>query len=410
MSNESDNIRNLFQSRFRDLEITPPAETWGKVNMRLRRNKKVVFWRYSVAATVLLLITASLFFLRPILPVQKSAEKQAVEELKPAVVQVTPDPVQPSYAEGNVQQTPSIISVSAVEDQAITTTTPQLENFTSTTELTIEKPYTEQLAVETARSADYPADSVAKPHYIPQFDNNENLRINGYLPDLPLLEPQRWTIALGYGTNPQLPETAFESSFTPSRAAADLENNFTDFLDNTTSAENIATREHHIPVSFALTLTRRITQRINFEGGLSITRLRSVNSTFPISGQHNAYESTLYYLGFPAGVRFDVVKTGRLSFYILQSIVVEKGVLAQHDTYRFTGNILTGNENRSGSVDGIQLSSLTGAGAAVRIINPISVYIQSGFQVFLLNHTQPYTIRNERAIWPSVHTGLRFHL
>ncbi|HSW67387.1 MAG TPA: hypothetical protein VLH16_02280, partial [Bacteroidales bacterium] len=223
-------------------------------------------------------------------------------------------------------------------------------------------------------------------------------------------EPQRWTIALGYGTNPQLPETAFESSFAPSRAAADLENNFTDFLDNTTSAENIATREHHIPVSFALTFTRRITQRFNFEGGLSITRLRSVNSTFPISGQHNAYESTLYYLGFPAGVRFDVVKTGRLSFYILQSIVVEKGVLAQHDTYRFTGNILTGNENRSGSVDGIQLSSLTGAGAAVRIINPISVYIQSGFQVFLLNHTQPYTIRNERAIWPSVHTGLRFHL
>lgn len=415
MNNSDDNIKDLFRSRLSDLEVQPSPETWNRIENHLRRKRTIVTLRYSVAASVLLLIAASILLIRTNQSVLLTSDGLATDTLKPALTQITtvetqPDTIQPDKATKNEVQVSSFAYLVPVQDSIETFTTPNNENETDLAVIPGEKPFAGQLATATAKTVDMPPDTVVAHIEIPQITLNDNFIPNNYFPLSPQEDPQQWIIALAYATNPQLPETEFEQSFGPLRALADLENNFSDFIDNTTSPENIATREHYIPVSFAFTLTRNITPRLNIESGIIFTRLRSVNSTYPLSGGHNAYESTFYYLGFPAGVRFNIVKTGRLSLYMLQSIILEKGVLAQYDTYRFMSGNLIDSESRSGGIDGIQLSTLTAAGLGFRIINPVSVYIQSGFQVFLLNHTQPYTIRNERMIWPSVHTGLRFHL
>ena len=100
----------------------------------------------------------------------------------------------------------------------------------------------------------------------------------------------------------------------------------------------------------------------------------------------------------------------RFGIFATQSVIIEKGIKSSNYTYTFTQGELSGSENNEAGIRGIQLSSLTGLGADVKIAGKMSAYGQAGIQVFMLNNTQPYNIRSARVAWPSFQVGLRMKL
>jgi hypothetical protein len=118
----------------------------------------------------------------------------------------------------------------------------------------------------------------------------------------------------------------------------------------------------------------------------------------------------LYYLGVPLGIRFAITERKRFGLFATQSVIIEKGITSSSYTDTYTQGVLSGSENNEAGIRGIQLSSLTGLGADVKIAGNLSAYGQAGIQVFMLNSTQPYNIRSARVAWPSFQVGLRMKL
>ncbi|NTW26358.1 MAG: outer membrane beta-barrel protein, partial [Lentimicrobium sp.] len=164
---------------------------------------------------------------------------------------------------------------------------------------------------------------------------------------------------------------------------------------------------HNAPLTLGLLISRQIGKKWNLETGLVYTKLGYQIETSEINQTYHEYRSEIYYLGIPLGVRFGIIDRKRFGIYAAQSLIIEKGIAGRTYNDTYNQGLLTGSENNSVSIRGIQLSSLTGIGADLRIAPKISLYGQTGLQLFFMNASQPYNIRSARVAWPSFQLGLR---
>jgi hypothetical protein len=96
MDMQDKEIDQLFRSGFKDFEVEPSAKVWGGIASGLDRNKRSLKVYLGIAASLLLLLSAGLYFVSHIKDnTKKPVQLTAVKNNKPAKSIITPVNVTP---------------------------------------------------------------------------------------------------------------------------------------------------------------------------------------------------------------------------------------------------------------------------------------------------------------------------
>jgi len=430
MPDKKDKIKNLAASGLSQFEASPPDDMWARIEHQIDRRKRLVFFRaIALAASVLILLGVGISLLMPGSERDVNQNKMTAADGKNVVEKVAP--VQSTEITGTSERTnrsepdaevvlseSSESSPEAMPDVSAARTikpalikpdsefTPPEIAFVSETLMADKEPVADTLVRTELVAEAVPA--VPEVELISlQPGNNNNV-------GQPITEDNQkksaWGLAMGYGSTPAIElrqeESALKSpgnNFSFDEISADLANE-TSFFDE---VENIT---HHAPVTLGMLVSRQFAKRWNVESGLLYTKLGYLIRTIEMNASYREYRNDLYYLGIPIGVRFNILAHKRFGIYATQSVILEKGIAGRGYTDSYSKGLLKGSESNKISIRGIQLSSLTGLGGEVKIAGKLSVYGQTGVQLFYLNGSQPYNIRSARMAWPSFQAGLRIQL
>lgn len=174
--------------------------------------------------------------------------------------------------------------------------------------------------------------------------------------------------------------------------------------------QQIENTNFEVPFSVGLLLNLPITQRLRLETGLQYTLLAHESRTKVMNNKHSVYNTKLHYLGIPVGLQWVIINGRLLRFYVSQSLIIEKGLSANYSADRYEKGRFLETESSQVEIRGIQLSSNSSVGIEIAIQKSLALFGQAGAQVFLMNKTQPFNLRSEHMIWPSVQTGIRWRI
>lgn len=441
-----DFIKEQVGSSMRSFEAEPPAGLWNQIETGVnKRNKRIVFIRYSaIAASLLLLLSVSVTYLnrdhqagiRNTPVAQKSTDSQkSTRSIKNAVP--------PQEATSSISEQ-SIKSPARSNTRALNTASLQKKQGQSTqrklipaqsqasdiyglqpsdavpTEPAI-KPVTikEELAETPVLSPEVPALS-------PEDATNElvvapvvtPVDVKTALAEIPvdpvvtvpekLKSSKHWSLALGYGITSGTDLTQNQEAFSRGDGNQYSYDDFSASLANQTLFfEEIENVDHDAPLALGVTIDLPVGSRLNFETGLLYTRLGYRVKTDIINYSYSEYRNEFYYLGIPLGARYSFLKREKFDLYALQWVVTEKGIAGRYSIDTYKNDEIRNTESKHSSIQGVQLSSVTGLGGAIKISGNLSLFAQGGLQVFFLNGTQPYNIRSNHVAWPSFQAGLR---
>ena len=159
-------------------------------------------------------------------------------------------------------------------------------------------------------------------------------------------------------------------------------------------------QKHYQPVSFGLTTNIPVTSRLSFTTGLVYTRLHS-DFTSIIGGFPLLKEQTLYYLGVPLSVQYQLWNYKRLSVYAsaggqadynLRAHMEQQGV--DYPAYR----------------DRWQFSVHGAAGVEYDVIPQLGIYAEPGVKYYFNNGSNVSTFFKDKPTSFNLQLGLRLNL
>src|SRR5690606_6631077 len=104
-------------------------------------------------------------------------------------------------------------------------------------------------------------------------------------------------------------------------------------FNNRSIADNVAEMEHDQPVSFGITVSKTIVDRLSIETGLVYTYLfsRAKNTSVDFQNQETQH---FHYLGIPVNLNYNFVNIGKLGLFASFGGMVEKDIYGE---FRSTG-------------------------------------------------------------------------
>ena len=157
--------------------------------------------------------------------------------------------------------------------------------------------------------------------------------------------------------------------------------------------------DHKQPLSFGLTVTYPLTDRIWLETGLVYTYLQS---TFTLVTRNSAaenykYDQKLHYVGIPLAVGYNIWQTGVLSLYGVAGLQADVNVAANVDGEKI-------------SKDRVQFSGALHAGAQYRFLPHLGVYVEPGVRAYFDNNSSIQNIYKDKSVQFDLQLGLRYSL
>lgn len=154
---------------------------------------------------------------------------------------------------------------------------------------------------------------------------------------------------------------------------------------------------HRLPLTVGLSVRKSFTDEFALESGLSYTFLYSEISQQGLS----AYSGTqrIHYLGIPLKANWMFYQQGPFSLYLAGGMLVEYAISARRNMR---------NESQSLDMNRWQFSLNGAVGAEVKLICPVSLYLEPGIGYYFDNRSDVPTIRTERPWLFGVQVGLRF--
>ena len=157
--------------------------------------------------------------------------------------------------------------------------------------------------------------------------------------------------------------------------------------------------DHKQPLSFGLTVTYPLTDRIWLETGLVYTYLQS---TFTLVTRNSAaenykYDQKLHYVGIPLAVGYNIWQTGALSLYGVAGLQADVNVAANVDGEKI-------------SKDRVQFSGALHAGAQYRFLPHLGVYVEPGVRAYFDNNSSIQNIYKDKSVQFDLQLGLRYSL
>jgi hypothetical protein len=431
MQNNQDKIKKLAGSLLSQFEAEPPLDMWSRIELKTRRKKRLILFRYlTMAASVLILLGVGFSLLMPDRgpDVQSGRTQVAVTEeeseltgsqgmasdkypnsvIRPSVSDIQPE--KNSLKRESVNQ--SSESIKSGESSA--------NEATPDPRLTSEKPedkivneiFSSEMNLNNLATDSIELAEVMTPPVVSEDKLSFDLLQSGSVDPPVTDEPgnNKWQLAFGYGTSAAIEMSNEESALNSPESNYSYDGLTAEVANETSYFEEIESISHDAPLSLGFIVSKQFGKRWYAETGLLYTRLGYRVKTYEMNNIYQQYSNELYYLGIPLGIRFAVLERKHFGVFAAQSIIIEKGINSQSYTDTYTQGVLSGSENNEAGIRGVQLSSLTGMGADVKIAGNLAAYGQAGVQLFFLNSTQPYNIRSARMAWPSFQVGLRMKL
>lgn len=426
MQEKKDKIKDLAYNGLSQFEADPPEDMWARIEQQSRRRKNLIFiYRLSIAATVLIMVGLGISLLIPgntsiinrnqIHVVAKrtitndsgdqvtdnaAIDKKTIRITQSDKDQISAKNILTDTRKLNKTDRPAEKDIVSIEPEKETEIISLVTSETDINEETSAPIISTEIAVAQALSVPVNEDSLSR---ILQQQAAQS-RVDEKQ------ENRSWGLAMGYGTTPSIELTQEDYAMNSGNTSFSYDEMSSGVANETSYFDEVENTTHNTPITLGLILSRQLAKKWNLETGLVYTQLGYQIKTSELNQTYHIYRNEIYYLGIPLGVRFGIIDRKRFGIYASQSLIIEKGIAGRiyNDTYN--QGQLTGSENNSVSIRGIQLSSLTGIGADLRITPKISFYGQAGFQLFFLNASQPYNIRSARMTWPSFQAGLRIRL
>ncbi len=433
---DDDKIISHFDAAFSNFEVTPPKTVWDGVVSGLQRRARIILWRKLGVAAALLVI----FSIPAILFLSQQGENVSLAGQNGNTIEngttAKPADVLIADADNGIASSVAIESVHQANQKI--SQTPFRKKPASKELLEAEKTTLKHLAGDLttsikdnqilAQDTSNHTPTETSNQMVARLEESQTLKESGEakrpLPitnihqvdpnqeafNLKQNEEKSWQIAAALSTIQGLSGSKMDYLFSSQKALFDA-NAYTNNLSlETGNFANIENTTHAQPLTLGINFSRKLSKHWAVESGLLFTRLGSSSKTYLDNERHTIYKNQLIYLGLPASVRYNLLNKKRFEIYLVQGIVLEKGLSADYETRRYRNDRLYDFVSGSFDVSGVQISSLTSAGVGLKFSQHISIYIQPGMQVFFLNKTQPYNIRSSQSAWPALQTGLRVQL
>lgn len=167
---------------------------------------------------------------------------------------------------------------------------------------------------------------------------------------------------------------------------------FKDGVPYLTSANEIAHIEHRLPLTFGISVRKKLGHGFSLESGLTYTYLAS---DVRLLGAERDVTQKLHYIGLPVRLNWTFVDKKRVGFYLSGGGAVEKCVYGS-----------LGSEKQT--VKPLQLSVSAAIGAQLNVSQRIGLYIEPGVSYYFKDGSDVQTIRKERPFHFNLQGGIRF--
>ena len=155
-----------------------------------------------------------------------------------------------------------------------------------------------------------------------------------------------------------------------------------------------------IPVSFGITVRKKLNKTIGIETGLLYTYLSSDLKL--IGADHSDATLNLHYLGIPVNLIVNIVDKKRWNLYVSGGGMIDKGLQSVH-IKKGSGN----NSKERGSISGLQWSLNGGLGVSYNFYEYLNLYVEPGMSYFF-DSNQPISRRTENPFSFNFRAGIRY--
>lgn len=163
-------------------------------------------------------------------------------------------------------------------------------------------------------------------------------------------------------------------------------------------------RQHDAPITFGLSLNKKIDERWSLETGLQYTYLKSTFTTGNVFAIRETQK--LYYIGIPLKVSYRLANYKNLSFYSTAGVQVDIPLKGTFTTAHQTDSVSIPTKRRSLSMPW-QFSVTGGVGLQYHISSSISIYAEPGIHYYIPDGSSLQTIRKEHPFTFSIPVGVR---
>ncbi len=428
--NEKDELEEMFAGKMRDWQHDPPTEVWEGINKKLtqRKSRRIFLYVSSAAAILLLMLIPAGQWLLWNEPAGKQQLTETLDQQHPQYNTKTAEPqlLQPKETTPTPSTDHLHISPKSVAEKKTAVITHIAQNEMVEL-LQIETDDANGLVVEDARLAlaeneTSDADPTQKLNLAEAVERAQRAALASQLLsqsaefDLEQakrndkLAAERLNLLLAYGSVPGGTITASELLNVNNNVRYRADSYQSGMAYETSFYGEIERTDVQPPLTFGFKLSYQATQHLFLESGLSYTSLGVINKTTELNENYAKYFRTMHYLGIPLGLRWELIQTKPIKVYLMQSVVIEKGIRISNRKSHYEKNELIWSELSWTRIPGVQLSTLSAVGADLNIYQNFSVFGEGGVQVFYLNKTQPFNMRSANMLWPVFQTGIRLNL
>lgn len=161
---------------------------------------------------------------------------------------------------------------------------------------------------------------------------------------------------------------------------------------------------HKKPITFGISLSYSLNERVSIRSGLVYTLL---SSTLRSGSQHNYYSSkqTLHNIGIPVNICYRAFKHNHMSLYVTGGALAEKNISGKMTT----DYIVEGQKESSGTenveIEPLQWSVNGAAGIQYSLLRNVGIYAEPGVSYYFSNGSKNETIYKEKPVNFSLRVG-----
>lgn len=184
-------------------------------------------------------------------------------------------------------------------------------------------------------------------------------------------------------------------------------------LNNRSIADNVAEMGHNQPVSFGITISKNIVDRLSVETGLVYTYLFSQAKNTSVDFQ-NQETQHFHYLGIPVNLNYNFLNIGKLGLFASFGGMVEKDIYGE---FRSMGQSVSTELNSASqgvittkiSQKNLQISVNAGVGVCYPIYGGFNLYGKVGGAYYFDAKNYEYkTIYTDKKIVFDLNAGIQF--
>lgn len=167
--------------------------------------------------------------------------------------------------------------------------------------------------------------------------------------------------------------------------------------------------EHNQPITFGLSINKRINDRFSLESGITYAYLSSKIRSSSASAYSKNNTQYFHYLGIPLTINYNVAEWNKIRFYISAGGAIQKDIYGRLD--RSSGVTLSGS-SKSGkkniSQKNVQMSLSSSVGISYPIYGQMSLYTTVGGAYYIDAKNEYETIFSDKKWLLNLNLGIKF--